>query len=198
MKLGMTLGVVALLASPAIGTAQEGSLARESKLSRDGGIEIGDLIERYARRTGRKFILDPRVRAVVEIPGIDVGQLTHDQLLAILDVHQFAAYEQGGVITVVPDANGRQLTTPVHTDAAFKALDHDIVTLLVRPRNSCVAQLVPVLRPLMPQRAHMAADVQSGTIILNDSAGNVRRIADLIEKLDRAAPAGRGCEEPKK
>ncbi len=72
------------------------------------------------------------------------------------------------------------------------------MTLLVRPKNACAPQLVPVLRPLMPQRAHMAADTQSGTIILNDSAGNVRRIADIIEKLDRAAPAGRGCEEPKK
>lgn len=192
------IAVVALLALAAFASAQESTPSRESKVSRDAGIEIGDLIERYARRTGRKFILDPRVRAVVEFPGIDVGQLTHDQLLAILDVHQFAAIERGGVITVVPDANGRQLATPVYTDANFKALDHEIVTLLVKPRNGCVAQYVPVLRPLMPQRAHMAADVQSGTIILNDSAGNVRRIADLIDKLDRAAPAGRGCEEPKK
>jgi general secretion pathway protein D len=194
MNLRMTLGVAALLALPALGSAQEGSMSREPKMSRDSGIEIGDLIGRYAKRTGRKFIVDPRVRAVVELANLDVGQLTHDQLLAILDVHNFAAVEQGGVITVVPDAGGRQLVTPVYTDTNFKALDHEIVTLLVKTRNACAGHLVPILRPLMPQRAHMAADIQSGMLILNDSAGNVRRIADLIEKLDKATPAGRSCD----
>lgn len=198
MNLRITLGVAAVLALPALGSAQEGSMSRESKMSRDSGIEIGDLIERYAKRTGRKFIVDPRVRAVVELANLDAGQLTHDQLLAIFEVHNFAAVEQGGVTTVVPDAVGRQLVTPVHTDTNFKGLDHEIVTLLLKPKNACAPQLVPVLRPLMPQRAHMAADLQSGTIILNDSAGNVRRIADIIEKLDRATPPGRGCDDPKK
>jgi general secretion pathway protein D len=194
MKLRIALGMAVLLTLPAFGVAQESSFARDSKTSRDGGMDIGDLVERYAKRTGRKFIVDPRVRAVVEIPGIDPGQLTHEQLLAVLDVHNFVAIEQGGVTTVVPDAGARQLATPVYTDTNFKALDHEIVTLLVKTRNACAGHLVPVLRPLMPQRAHMAADLQSGTLILNDTAGNVRRIADLIEKLDKATPAGRPCE----
>ncbi len=112
VKPGMTLALAAMLALPALGAAQEGSMSREAKLSRDSGIEIGDLIGRYAKRTGRKFIIDPRVRAVVEVANLDAGQLTHDQLLAILEVHNFAAVEQGGVITVVPDANAPSAHDP--------------------------------------------------------------------------------------
>lgn len=190
MKIGMTLGVAVLVALPALGFAQDSFTSKSSR----NGIEMSDLVERYAKRTGKKFILDPRVRATVDLPGIDVGQLTHDQFLNVLEVHAFSAVEQGGVITIGPDANARQLATPVFTDANFKASDHEIVTLLVKTKNACAGQLVPVLRPLMPQRAHMAADIQSGTLILNDSAGNVRRIADLIEKLDRATPPGRSCD----
>jgi len=41
----------------------------------------------------------------------------------------------------------------------------------------------------------MAAAVQTNTIILTDDAANVRRIAQLIEQLDRAAPSGQKCKE---
>jgi general secretion pathway protein D len=195
MKSRMTWGVVALLALPAFALAQENPVARDSKSSRDGGTQVTEIIERFAKRTGKKIILDPRVRANVDVAGIDLDQLTWEQLLAILDVHNFAAVDRGGLMMIMPDANARQFPTPVYTDLAFKAADYELVTLLVDVKNACAAQLVPVLRPLMPQAAHMAAVVQTNTLILTDDAVNVRRIAQLVEQLDRAAPSGQKCKE---
>jgi len=170
-------------------------MSRDSKTSRDDGMELVEIIERFAQRTGKKIIIDPRVRANVDVAGIDLNQVSWEQLLAILDVHFFAAVDQGGLVTIMPDANARQFPTPVYTDVNFKASDHELVTLLLDVRNACSAQLVPVLRPMMPQAAHMAAAVQTNTIILTDHAANVRRIAQLIEQLDRAAPSGQKCKE---
>jgi general secretion pathway protein D len=195
MRLRMVSGVVALLLLPELAPAQESAVARDSKSSRDDGTPVMEIIERYAKRTGKKVIIDPRVRANVDVAGLDLNQLTWEQLLAILDVHNFAAVDQGGLITVLPDANARQFATPVYTDFNFKAADHELVTLLVEVKNACSAQLVPVLRPLMPQAAHMAAVVQTNTLILSDDAVNVRRIAQLVEQLDRAAPSGQKCKE---
>lgn len=195
MKLRMTFGVLALLMLPAFAPAQESAPTRDSKSTRDDGTPMTQIIERFAKRTGKQIIIDPRVRASVDVAGIDLDQVTWDQLLAILDVHNFAAVEHGGLITVMPDANARQFATPVYTDLRFKAADYELVTLLVEVKNACAAQLVPVLRPLMPQVAHMAAVVQTNTLILSDDAVNVRRIAQLVEQLDRAAPAGQKCKE---
>jgi general secretion pathway protein D len=195
MKSVMTLGAIALLALPALVAAQESSIPMASKASRQSGMELGEVIERFAKRSGKKVIIDPRVRAVVEVEGIDLNQLGWDQLLAILDVHQFVAIDQDGLISVLPDANSRQLSTPVFTDVNFKASDHELATLLIDVKNACAAQIVPVLRPLMPQAAHMAAYPPGNTLILNDRAANLRRIAQLVERLDRMAPAGRKCED---
>jgi general secretion pathway protein D len=195
MRIRMTLGIVALLLLPALVPAQENSLTRDSKSARDDGTEIIGIVERFAKRTGKQVVIDPRVRANVDVAGIDLGQLTWDQLLAILDVHGFVAVDQGGLIIVVPDPNMRQLPTPVYSNANFKATDHEVVTLLVEVKNACSAQLVPVLRPLLPQAAHMAAFIQTNTIILTDHAANVRRVAQLVEQLDRAAPSGQKCKE---
>jgi general secretion pathway protein D len=115
-------------------------------------------------------------------------------LLATFTVHGFASIVQGDVVVVVPDANARQLPTHVYTDTRFKAGDDEWVTVLLTPKKTCAPQLVPILRPLMPQAAHLAADPQSNSLILADRAANVRRVADLIDRLDKAATGTRDCE----
>ena len=156
-------------------------------------IEIADLIGKVAKRTGKQFIIDPRVRAQVSYVGLDFDKLDYAKLLAILTIHQFAAYESNGVVKVLPDASARQLPIPVTTDVPAKALDDEYVTVLFTAKNMCAAQAVPVLRPLMPQAAHLAAFVQANTLLISDHAGNARRIMDLAERLDKATPAGQKC-----
>jgi len=156
-------------------------------------IEMADLIDKVAKRTGKQFIVDPRVRAQVSDAGLDIEKVDYAKLLAILSVHQFAAYEANGVVRVVPDANARQLPIPVTTEIPPNALDDEYVTMMIAAKNICIAQVVPVLRPLMPQAAHMAASVQSNTLIISDHVANARRIVDMVERLDKAAPAGQKC-----
>jgi general secretion pathway protein D len=161
-------------------------------------IEIADLIERYSKRSGKQFIIDPRVRALVPLAGADPDHVSYEKLLAILNVHMFAAVTEGEWIVVVPDANARQLPTPVYTDKNFKAAADEIVTFILPVKHLCAAQTVPVLRPLMPQSAHMAAYPDANILILSDHANNVRRLLTVIDAMERADPDGRGCDSPKK
>lgn len=157
------------------------------------GMELSDLIDKVARRTGKQFIVDPRVRAMVSKSGLDLEKVDYARLLAILSVHQFAAYEANGVVRVVPDANARQLPIPVTTEIPPTALDDEYVTMMITAKNMCMAHAVPVLRPLMPQAAHLAAYPLSNTLIISDHVANARRIVDMVERLDKAAPAGQKC-----
>ena len=190
MKLRFVLGVLAALALPLVVTAQESappSGAPSSSRSALPDIEIGDLIARFAKRSGKQFIVDPRVRAQVPLAGMDPDRIGYDKLLAILSVNMYAAVSQGDWIVVVPDANARQLPTPVFTDRNFKTgAPDEIVTLVLTPKNVCAPQAVPVLRPLMPQSAHMAAFPETNTLILSDHASNVHRLVTVIEALERA------------
>ncbi len=187
------LTLIALAALPLAAAAQE-SPSRESTSSATGPyLELIDIIRSFSKRTGRKFNVDPRVRAIPMYAGIDPNKLNYEQLLATLTVHGFASVVQDGVVIVVPDASARQLPTPVHVDTNFKAVDDEWVTLLVTPKKACAPQLVPILRPLMPQAAHLAADAHSNSLVLVDRAVNVRRVADLIDKLDKAASGKQDC-----
>jgi general secretion pathway protein D len=204
MKTRRSLVLAVALALPALAPAAEpASSACLSPSSASGGdMEIAVLIDKVAKRTGKQFIVDPRVRAQVSSAGIDLEKVDYAKLLAILSVHQFAAYEANGVVRVVLDTMARQLPIPVTTQIPANALDDEYVTLLLSAKNMCVAHAVPVLRPLMPQSAHMAASFQSNTLVISDRVANARRIADIVERLDKTAPSGQKCppefEVPKK
>jgi general secretion pathway protein D len=172
-----------LLALPVTAAEQDSGTAPSSR----SDIEMYDLIARFAKRTGKQFIIDPRVRAQVPLAGMDPDRITYEKLLAILAVNQFAAVARGDWIIVVPDANARQLPTPVYTDRNFKSgAPDDIATLVVTVKNVCAAQAVPVLRPLMPQAAHMAAFPDTNTLILSDHVSNLHRLVTVLEALERA------------
>lgn len=156
-------------------------------------MDLGQLIDRVAKRSGKEFVVDPRVRADIPLAGMDPAKVDYERLLAILRVNQFVAVEEKGFVTVVPDAIARQIPSPTYTDLKFKALNDELVTVLLEARNACAPSLVPLLRPLLPQSAHLAADSNSNTMLISDRAANVRRVGDLFERLDRAAPPGQKC-----
>jgi general secretion pathway protein D len=190
-------GVLALmLASPGlVSAADQSSTSRVATSSEPDyqSIDISELVERVAKRTGKQFIMDPRVRAGIPLVGLDVAQIDYPRLLAILTVHQFGAYESNGVVKIVPDAIARQLPIPVTAEISSKTLDDEYVTVMYQAKNMCAAHSVPVLRPLMPQAAHLAAFPQANTLLIADRAANARRIIDMAERLDKGTPSGQKC-----
>lgn len=193
MKTGSAWALALVLLLPALTPAAEDKAAASESTYRS--IDINEIIDRVAKRTGKQFIVDPRVRAEVPLTGLDVDRIDYEKLLAILNINQFVAYQSGGVVRVVPDAIARQLPIPVSTEISSKTLDDELVTLLLTGKNVCAAQTVPVLRPMMPQAAHLAAVIQTNSLILVDRAANARRLVDAFERLDKAAPAGQKCPE---
>src|SRR4051812_8975375 len=148
--------------------------------------EIGQVIEAVAAATGKTIIPDPRVRANVTM--LSTTPMTPDAFyeafLALLSVHQFVAVESGGIIKIVPDANARQMPNIDLPDRVNNDSD-ELVTQIVAVQNVNAAQLVPVLRPLMPQAAHMAAYPSGNILILSDRASNVARVMRIIKRIDQ-------------
>lgn len=196
MKLKQTCFIALMVALPAFALAQDSSPPKGSGCTKTSEcVDLADIIRDFSKRTGRKFIIDPRVHALGGITGVDVDKITYEQLIALATVHQIIFVPQGDLTMVLPDVMARQQATPVYYDTSFKALDDEWVTLLLLGKNACAAYLVPVLRPLMPQAAHLAANPQTNQMIVTDRAVNARRIAQLFYKLDEAAPAGRRCPD---
>jgi general secretion pathway protein D len=201
MKIRVVCTAALLTAFPLLGAAADGTPPKVTDESREHGgpfVDIADLIERVRKKTGKQFLLDPRLRAEVPVGTLDLDRLDYARLLDILRENMFATYEADGVVVVTVDANARQLPTPVSTSIGPKTLDSELVTLLIHAKNVCSVETVPILRPLMPQAAHLAAMPRQNSLLLVDYASNARRIVDLFERLDKQAGAlNQTCAEGK-
>ncbi len=178
--------VAALLAfsNPGVVSAQSNNGQRITPNFKDA--EIGQVIEAVAAATGKTIIPDARVRAQVTM--LSQTPMTPDAFyeafLALLQVHQFIAVESGGIIKILPDANARQFPNRDLPDA-IRAGSEELVTQVIAVENVNAAQLVPILRPLMAQQAHLAAYPNGNILILSDRSNNVNRIMRIIKRIDQ-------------
>ncbi len=188
---------VSLLGISAGASPQEGSSAAvSSSEAASGGVPIEQLIAAVSKKAGNLFIVDPRVHAGIHLVGQDVGKVDYPEFLMILQVYGFAAVEEGGVVRVFPDAAVRQMPLPQVSDGD-KRPDAEYVSTIVHVKSVPAVQLVPILRPLLPQVAHLAALPCTNTLIIVDSFANVRRLEALIRTLDTGEPYKvTGCRAP--
>jgi general secretion pathway protein D len=150
--------------------------------------DIQELIKFVAEVTGTTIVVDPAVKGRVKV--VSSKPVSRDELydlfLSILEVHGYTAVRSGGVVRVIQSKDARSAPVSVRDDTAGKASD-EYVTQVIRLENISAAKLIPVLRPLVPQQAHMAAYAPSNAIIISDVAANINRITSIIERMDRSA-----------
>jgi general secretion pathway protein D len=148
--------------------------------------DIRALVDTVASVTGKRFIIDPRVNATVNVvSGAPVAaDELYDIFLSVLEVHGFALVEVGKVTKVIPDANAKSSPIPT-VEGNFPQRDA-IITRVIKIQNVPATQLVPILRPLVPQQGHLAAYPQSNSLILADRAANVERLTEIIRRIDIA------------
>jgi len=149
--------------------------------------DINTVIDAISRITNINFIVDPRVKGKVtiisnkEMPSEDVYQV----FLSILKVHGFAAVVGGNVTKIVPEVNAKQDSIPFMNKRVYKGSDA-FVTRVIEVRYIDAAQLVPILRPLVPQRGHLAAYPASNVLVISDSSSNIQRLEKIIRSIDQA------------
>jgi general secretion pathway protein D len=176
--------VVLLLAAPVV-LGQAPTITPNYK-----DADLRQIIEAVSEITGRNFIVDPRVKAQVTMLSAEPmsPDAFYEAFLSILEVHGYVAVPAGDLIKIVPDANARQVPG-VDLPAGRLGGSDEIVTQVVSVRNVGAAQLVPILRPLIPQYGHLAAHQASNMLIISDRAANVQRLLKIIQRIDTGADA---------
>lgn len=150
--------------------------------------DIQEFIKFVADVTGTTMVVDPNVKGKVRvISSKPVSQAElYDLFLSILDVQGYTAVRSGQVVRIVPSKDARSSPVPLIENQDLLSND-EYVTQVIRLDNISAAKLIPVLRPLVPQQAHMAAYAPSNAIIISDIRSNIGRIVEIIERMDRSA-----------
>ena len=146
--------------------------------------DLTAFINEVADITGKNFAVDPRVRGnvtVISNKPLNKNEV-YDLFLGVLNVNGVVAIPSGNTIRLVPDSNVKNSGVPY--DPRNNARGDQVVTRVIWLENTNPNDLIPALRPLMPQFAHLAAIQGTNALIVSDRAANIFQLETIIRNLD--------------
>ncbi len=149
--------------------------------------DLSQIIQAVSEVTGKNFIIDPRVNAkVTMLSATPMSPAAfYEAFLSVLQVYGYVAVPAGKVIKIIPNTDARQLPS-IDLPNDVSSTSDEIVTQIITMKNVSAAQLVPLLRPLIPQQGHLAAYPTGNMLIISDRASNVNRIMRIIQRMDES------------
>ena len=170
-------------AAPVIAAISTAAYAQTWKINlRDA--DLTAFINEVADITGKNFAVDPRVRGnvtVISNKPLNKNEV-YDLFLGVLNVNGVVAIPSGNTIKLVPDSNVKSSGVPY--DARRNARGDQVVTRVIWLENTNPNDLIPALRPLMPQFAHLAAVAGTNALIVSDRASNIAQLETIVRNLD--------------
>ena len=146
--------------------------------------DIKAFINEVATITDQNFVLDPRINGNVTV--ISNRALSRDEIyqlfLSVMQVNGIAAIESGTTIKLVPDNVAKQ--SGVDVDLRGDTVGEALATRVIYLTNTQAAEVLGVIRPLMPQSAHAAAVSGVNALVLSDRADSLNQLTALIRDLD--------------
>ncbi|AVJ27556.1 type II secretion system secretin GspD [Achromobacter spanius] len=157
--------------------------------------------------TQRNFLVDPRVKGKLTLVSdrpVDSAQAL-SMLTGALRLQGFAIVDVDGVTRVVPEADaklqgsavvggakpagsatavGGRAPVPVSSFAKRGGNSGEMLTRVFPLKYENAANLVPVLRPMVPPNNPINAYPGNNTLVVTDYADNLERIAAVIARID--------------
>tara|TARA_R110002126_G_scaffold273866_1_gene418699 strand:- start:240419 stop:242641 length:2223 start_codon:yes stop_codon:yes gene_type:complete len=195
-ELKSSLTEISIPSEPPVSEINPEALTRsspETKLWNLRDADIRAVIAEVSRVTHKNFLIDPRVQGKISIYSSE--EITDKELyqvfLSALQVSGYAAVPSGHVIKILPnmdartqsvDSSGMPPGTPTNGD--------DLVVQVIPVKYAAADQLVPILRPLMPQWSMVSSYPATNMLILSGRASNIKQMTDIIRQVDTSSADG--------
>ncbi|WP_419808836.1 type II secretion system secretin GspD [Sphingomonas sp.] len=182
--------VAILAATPAVLVLPAAPAGAQTTLNvRDADIRA--FIADAARVTGRTFIIDSRVQGKVTV--VTDRPLSRSEYFEV-----FLSTLRANNLVAVPTANGALRIQPLDNAAAQPsrigvagANRNSFVTEIVRLRTVDAQSALDTVRPLVSQQGSVSANRAGNSLVVVDFADNIRRVREVLRRLDVDAASTR-------
>jgi general secretion pathway protein D len=154
--------------------------------------DLRAVIAEVSRVTGKNFLIDPRVQGKISIVSSSTmsNKELYEVFLSMLQVSGYAAIPSGDVIKIIPNMDAKTISPDLLSQMKRPPHGDDMMVQVIPVHYVPSEQLVPVLRPLMPQWSHVAAYSPSNMLILSGRASNIKQLAHIIKQVDTSSANG--------
>ncbi len=150
-------------------------------------VELSVVIDTIAQLTGTNFIYDDKVRGRVTV--ISPAPMSKEQAYAvfesILQVKGFTTVKTpSGVVKIIPIRDAKESSVETLRGSQGTPNRDRFVTRLIPLQYIDAEAIANTLKPLVSKEASMVSYAPTNTIILTDSAANIRRLLGILDAID--------------
>ena len=150
---------------------------------------LSDVVKYMAEITGRNFILTEDLKGTVTIIShqpVSVAE-AYEAFLSAMEMSGYTTVTVGKATKVVSTGDAAASPLRVYQGGDIPYTDN-YVTQIIQLENISVSDVSSVVTNLSGKGAKIVAYAPTNTLIITDSAVNIRRVYKIITQLDVAAP----------
>ena len=172
----------------ALATSAAADDDKQQQASAYAAVPLAEILDAVSKQTGRVFFASPYVPENVVVGQLKAKDISYSSLLIILYNNELAAVRVGEVTNIVHASRIRQHPLPILREDDDSIPEYEWVSRIFDVKNGPATRYVPLLRPLLPQMAHLVADPASNTVLVVGRYGNTKRLGALLEAMDKPGP----------
>ena len=154
---------------------------------------LSDLVKYFAEVTGRNFILTDDLKGQVTIISHQPVSVSaaYEAFISALEVNGYTTVTVGGMTKIVPISEATNRPVPLYEDGVIPYSTDNFVTQIIQLDSISVGDISSVVKDIAGKGAKIIAYAPTNTLIITDSAVNIRRVYRVINQLDVSAPKAR-------
>jgi general secretion pathway protein D len=150
--------------------------------------DIYEVIHTLGRTAGINYLIDPRVRGVVNVhtQGVVRKDGALDLLFAILRVNGATAVLEGDTYHIVPmiEAKMEPLLPSFPGDNAAKMSSNQVIMRAFPLQYIAVAEMAKVIKPFLSVGGEAVEVARANILLVTDTSANLEKTARLVELFD--------------
>ncbi|RJP20914.1 MAG: type II secretion system protein GspD, partial [Deltaproteobacteria bacterium] len=150
--------------------------------------DIYEVIHTLGRTAGINYLIDPRVRGVVNVHtnGVLRKDAALDLLFAILRVNGATAVKEGDTYHILPMAEAKMepLLPSFQGGKAAKGPPNQVVMRAFPLQYIAVGEMAKVIKPFLSPGGEAAEVARANILLVIDTEGNLEKTARLVELFD--------------
>ena len=147
-------------------------------------VEIAEVISAFSKTMRKPFLLDPRVRGKLSLEAPEPIPLSqaYRMLISALSLSGFSVLEEDEFIKILPSLDAKTKGGKVFLSDENPS--GGLITKVFTLEHESATQMMSAIRALVPATNPITVNVLSNSLVVTDTAVNVKRIAKLIGSLD--------------
>ncbi|MCS7181262.1 MAG: hypothetical protein NZ891_07960, partial [bacterium] len=155
-------------------------------------VDIRTFIKFVGEITKENYVIDQNVRGTITIYSttpIPIEEID-GVFKSVLNFYGFTVIKKENLSLIVPISDGKMRTKQINISQIPKEKEEDYIIQVIPLKYYPSDTISQIITPYITKGGQITVDTRTNTLIISDIGENIKKIMEIVEKLDKPSPPG--------